>query len=667
MKPLLIEIGTEELPAAPLIKELKNISSKYQNILKSYGLDQPFEFEYTPRRLVFWHPSCPEKQSDICEDLFGPPVDSAFKDGKPTVAATGFAKKCGVEVEALGSREQKGKIVLYHQKLTQGKDLKFLIEPMLTEFLKSLNFGKTMRWGDSKFEFIRPIRSLLVLYGEDPIDCELYGVKSGNFTYAHRMYSDKPQVVTSSEKYSDFLAKRGVVLSSEKRRNKIYEDFEQIERVNSGFVVEKDVDLLDEVVAITEYPTAILGRFDEHFLELPKEVIITTMKSHQRYFPVFCDGKLSNHFVVVTNALSDDLDLVKKGNEKVLRPRLSDALFFWRNDLKEGLNNGALKNIVYVQGLGTLEDKLKRELDLARKMEALLGFKCEHLQRAVELSKADLTTQMVYEFTELQGTMGFYYALAKGEPNAVAQAIYEQYLPLGESSSLPKSDAGATLSIITKLDALFGLFSIGHIPSGSKDPLALRRAAASIIKIVIDKQWSFNLDRVIESVKDLYKPFDYEKLKDFIYERMLNVSRSNPSYLKAVLSSGESDILHISHKIKALEKLASKEGFRENFSTFKRVANLIKDLDPNVLTLDPSLFQHDAERALYEKFAPIKLNDYESYLDSLFALKPYLDSYFDQVMVNVDDEALRNNRLATINQIYQAFKIVADIKLISEN
>lgn len=668
MKPLLIEIGTEELPAAPLIKELKSIRSKYQNALKANGLEQEFEFDYTPRRLVFWHPVCPQKQSDSCEELFGPAVEMAYKDGVATPAAIGFAKKCGVEVERLGTKEQKGKNVLYYQKFTEGKELKELLAPMLEQFLKSLNFGKTMRWGDNDFEFIRPIRWLTVIYGEDLIDCELFGVKSSKSTFVHRMHSNKSQPIATIENYDDFLAKRGVILSSQKRKEKILEDFRQIEQMNRGFVIEQDLDLIDEVVALTEYPTAILGEFDKQFLELPKEVIITSMKTHQRYFPVFSDGKLSNHFVVVTNALSDDLDLVKKGNEKVLRPRLADALFFWQNDLANGLKNDDLKTVMYVQGLGTLEDKLHREKELAVRIERFFGEKCEHLARAVELSKSDLTTQMVYEFTELQGTMGFHYALAQGEPNGVAMAIYEQYLPLGENSSLPQTKAGALLSVVTKIDALFGLFSIGHIPSGSKDPLALRRAAASVIKIVIDQKWSLDLIKLSEAIKDLYKPFDYQLLIDFVYERILNVTGTNPNYLKAVLVCGESDILEINNKIKAVESVANKDGFRENFVTFKRVANLLKDIDPDTLDAPAKeLFSEPAEKALFEKFSAIKMHDYESYLEELFALKPYLDSYFDTVMVNVDDAVIKKNRLATIAEIYKAFRAVADIKLITES
>lgn len=666
MKPLLIEIGLEELPAAPLIKELPNFIQKYKQALSNYGLDQEFSFDYTPRRLVFSHPASPAKQPDVCEELFGPPVESAFVDGKPTPAAIGFAKKCAVEIESLGTKEQKGRTVLYYQKFISGKELRWILSSMLEEFLRSLSFGKTMRWGDNSFEFIRPIRWLLVSYGNELIDCEVFGVRSALATFGHRTNGYEPVATTNTDNFEDFLMKRGVMLSHKKRRSKILEEFALIEKKNSGFTIEIDDDLLDEVVALTEYPTALLGEFDKSFLVLPKEVIITSMKTHQRYFPVFQNGKLSNHFVVVSNAQTDDFSLVIKGNEKVLRPRLSDALFFWQNDLANGLNSEPLKTVMYVQGLGSMHDKLIREVEICKRLLAFFGLQDEHLIRSAELSKADLTSQMVYEFTELQGVMGSYYALAQNEHPVVANAILEQYLPLGENSALPSTQAGALLSIATKIDALMALFSVGHVPSGSKDPLALRRAATSIIKIVIDRKLSFNLEALVSKLADLYKDFDKKSLVDFVYERAQNVLGCNSTILKAVLESGEKDILELSRKVEALVAIVNKQGFKEGFSTFKRVANILKDENLSAVKApDRELFTQKEENALYEKFCEIDEKEYRALLEKLFALKPYLDSYFDGVMVNTPDQMLKANRIATINQIYQAFKAVADIKEIS--
>lgn len=666
MKPLLIEIGVEELPGVPLVKELPVLHEKYKAACKAFNLDIESVFEYTPRRLVFWHPRCPERQPDVNEELFGPPEESAFKDGSPTPAAIGFAKKCGVEIESLGFAEQKGRRVLYYQKSVPGKAIEWVIGPMIEQFLKSLNFGKTMRWGSHSFEFVRPVRSLIVLHGEQAVRCGVFGVQSAAHSFGHRMFSYDPQPVGSAENFEDFLLKRGVMLSAAKRRAKVLADFAALEQANSGLSIERDETLLDEIVAITEHPTALLGAFDQRFLELPEEVIITTMKSHQRYFPVFKNGKLTSRFVVVSNALTDDFKAVIAGNEKVLRPRLSDALFFWNNDLSKGLSSEGLKSIMYVQGLGTLHDKLERERKIAALLTTFFGLSDPHIQRAAELSKADLTTQMVYEFTELQGVMGMHYARAAGENETVAKAIYEQYLPLGEASELPASQTGALLSLATKLDSLMALFSIGHIPSGSKDPLALRRAAASVIRIVLDRGWRCPLGSLIGALGELYKPFDRQLLIEFIQERLLNVLEVNPSVLKAVLETGEADLLRIAQKTQALSKVSAKAGFKEDFSTFKRVANILKDQDAAALgQANPALFEQPEEKALYERFKAIAENDYEKLLGALFGLKPALDAYFGAVMVNAEDAQIKGNRLATMAEIYLAFRQVADIKEIS--
>lgn len=666
MKPLLIEIGVEELPGVPLVKELPVLHEKYQAACRAFNLEIESTFEYTPRRLVFWHPRCPERQSDAHEELFGPPREAAFKEGVPSPAAIGFAKKCGVAIESIGFAQQKGREVLYFKKSITGKALEEIIGAVIEHFLKSLNFGKTMRWGGNSFEFVRPVRWLNVLHGERVLPCEVFGVRSDAITFGHRMFSYDAQRVNSTEHFEDFLLKRGVMLSAAKRRGKILADFEALERAYEGLSIERDETLLDEVVAITEHPTALLGGFDERFLQLPQEVIITTMKSHQRYFPVFQNGKLTNRFVVVSNALSDDFSAVTAGNEKVLRPRLSDALFFWNNDLAKGLCNEGLKKILYVQGLGTLHDKLERECKAAAALEKFFGLNDPHLRRAAELSKADLTSQMVYEFTELQGIMGMHYARAAGEAEVVATAIWEQYLPLGEASQLPATQTGALLSLATKLDSLFALFSIGHIPSGSKDPLALRRAAASVIRIVIDRGWSCPLDALAALLADLYKPFDTRQLVEFIQERLLNVLEVNPSILKAVLETGESDLLLIARKAQALSRVSAKPGFKEDFSTFKRVANILKDQEAARLgAVNPALFEQAEEKALYDRFKTIGESDYEKLLIALFGLKPVLDAYFDAVMVNAENAQIKTNRLATMAEIYQAFRQVADIKEIS--
>ncbi|GHV06781.1 glycine--tRNA ligase beta subunit [Campylobacterota bacterium] len=669
MDRLLIEIGFEELPAAPLNNELPNLEQKYAKTCAAFGFDSPFSFNFTPRRFVFFHESFPSAQADRVENLYGPPVESAFKDGAPTQAAVGFAVKCGVEVADLSRAMQKGREVLSYEKRVAGRPTAEVIGDLLSQFLGSLNLAKTMRWGSSRFLFSRPVRSLMVLHGSRTIECELFGVKSNSWTLGHRTHSYDPQPYDTKIDFESFLASCGVILNPKKRREKILADFAKIESENSTLSIERDLDLLEEVIAITENPTAHLGRFDELYLELPKEVIITSMKTNQRYFPVFEAGKLTNRFVVVSNALCDDFSAVIAGNEKVLRPRLSDALFFWQNDLANGLKPEPLKLINYAQGLGTIYDKTLREIEVAKKLSNYLNIQDENIDRAASLAKCDLATQMVYEFTELQGVMGMHYAKKAGENSAVSTAIYEQYMPLGEGSPLPKTQTGALLSIATKIDTLMALFSIGNIPSGSKDPLALRRAAWSIAAIALDRGWHFDLPQLLKELSALYKPFDLSSLSEFFKARLYTVfdaEGTNASILSAVLASGENDLLRISQKYAAIVAVSSRADFRDNLALFKRVANILKGVDLGAVgAVDTALFADESEGALLTAFSAIGEQDDRALLLALFGLKPHLDRYFEKVIINADDPKVRSNRLALMAAIYNRFLRVADIKEIS--
>jgi glycyl-tRNA synthetase beta chain len=667
-KPLLIEIGVEELPAVPFLKELPFIHNKWQEILKKYSLLCEFEFFYTPRRLVLWHKEALLKQEDSIVEMFGAPIEIAYKDGKPTPAALGFAKKCGVDISEISKTEKNGKEILYFKKEQKGSDAKELLDDMLEEFLKSLNFGKSMRWGDRSEQFIRPIRWITVMYDKDVIDLELYGVKSQNLSYPHRSISYEPFAHDGSEDYFSKLDKAGVILYPNERKKIILEQFREIESKHSC-KIEVDGELLDEIVAITENPKALFGEFDESFLKLPSEVIITSMKEHQRYFPVFKDNKLSNHFIVVSNSICDDFSEVVKGNEKVLRARLSDGLFFFENDLKNGLSTDALKNITFMQGGGTVYDKSKREAQIAKYLQKRYDIKDgELLQKTVLLAKADLLTDMVYEFTELQGLMGYYYAKAANEDDRLCIALKEQYLPDGEDSKLPSSDFSAVVALSLKLDSLLKLFEMGNIPTGTKDPFALRRAVIGVIKIVLDRNFEFDIDKDLKNLSKNYENLDHKKLESFFIDRINQYFKVNPSLIQAVLQSGERDIVRIDKKIKALDSIVSKSDFKSLSSTFKRVANIIKDMDLEKKSIDSSLFSEDAEKSLYKSYKSVIERDYDSYedrLEALFLLKDDIDNFFDKVMVNVDDESIKANRKNLIQSIYLSFREIADIKEIS--
>ena len=671
VKTLLIEIGVEELPAVPLLKELKNIEKKYADVLEKNSLMCEFEFYYTPRRLVIWHREFPTSQSDSVEEFFGAPLAVAYKNGEPTAAAHGFAKKCGVSLDEVGKSEKGGKEVLYYKKDVKGKASVELLSEMIGMWINSLDFGKSMRWGSLSESFIRPIRWVNVLLGDELVDVELFGVKSKKHTFVHRISNFDAVEINGAKEYFEVLASGGVTLYPEDRMVKILNDFKAIE-TKHGVNVEVDDDLLDEVIAITEHPTALLGSFDEEFLRLPPEVIITSMKEHQRYFPVFKEGKLINKFVVVSNAFTDDFSKVVEGNERVLRPRLADGLFFYDNDLKNGLSTEGLEKVAFFKGLGSVSDKIEREVKIANTLFDIYKPKDsskEALNRAVSLAKADLMSEMVYEFTELQGIMGCYYAKEAGESDEVATAIKEQYLPDGEESELPSSVMSAIVAMSLKLDTLLGLFSVNQIPTGSRDPFALRRAVNGLIRITKEHNLEFDIVETMQLLSKEYAEFDMSKLEAFFLERVKQYFKVNPSIVEAVLASGERELLAMGKKIEALETMVNSEGFSESFSTFKRVANITKDIDlTQEMSVDEKLFEEAAESALYNRYSKVSACKYDSYeeeLDAYLGLKPELDKFFEDVMVNADDEAVKNNRKSLVASIYKNILKIADIKEVS--
>ncbi|MFK5938790.1 MAG: glycine--tRNA ligase subunit beta [Sulfurimonas sp.] len=670
LKPLLIEIGVEELPAVPLLKEMKNITKKYSDILEKYSLLGEFEFYYTPRRLVLWHREFATSQADSVEEFFGAPLRVAYKDGEATPAANGFAKKCGVSLEELSSIDKGGKEVLYYKKNVKGKSSAELLPEIIQAWIKSLDFGKSMRWGSLDESFIRPIRWVNILLGDALVPMTLFGVDSAKKTFVHRIANFDAVFIDGAKDYFDTLKNGGVTLFPKLRSEKILADFKNIES-ESKLQIEIDEELFEEVVAITENPTALLGSFDEAFLRLPPEVIITSMKEHQRYFPVFKDGKLINKFVVVSNALTDDFSQVISGNERVLRPRLADGLFFWENDIKNGLNTKGLEKVAFFKGLGSVADKIKREGVVASTLfeKYNIDAKKADLDRAITLAKADLMSEMVYEFTELQGLMGGYYAKEQGETQAVIRAITEQYLPDGEDSDLPSTELSAVVAMSIKLDTLLGLFSVNQIPTGSRDPFALRRAVNGIIRIANEYAFEFDIVKTLGELASNYSEIDLEKLESFILERIKRYYKVNPSIIEAVLASGERELLALGQKINALDSLVNSEGFDKVSSTFKRVANITKDIDLNkTLVVNAGLFEEEAEKTLYVKYTKVNAQEYNSYeeeLDALLGLKPELDNFFQNVMVNVEDEEVKNNRKSLVASIYKSILKIADIKEVS--
>ena len=699
---LFVEILLEELPAVPFLREFENFKTKWDKVLGDYELDCASEFFYTPRRLVILARDFPLRTQDKEQEVFGPPVEIAFvsgdKSGALSNAGEAFLKKNNLGRGELGFALKDNREVLYAKSIQKGRASVEFVAEMVEKFLASLHFGKHMRWGSVKESFIRPIRNIMIFLGDEFVKSQAYGLDNAPKTLVHRDFGFEYHEVKGFEQYEELLKNHGVVLRQEERKNLVLAQIGAIEK-KSGLYVELDEELLSEVVAITESPRALLGSFDAKFLELPKEVIVTSMKENQRYFALYQDSsheKLAPHFIEVSNSTSPQR-VILEGNEKVLKARLEDAMFFYHNDLKRGLQTEGLEKLVFIEGAGSMADKVARERVLAL---ALMGKFLKNggdleskFLRAVELSKADLLSEMVYEFPNLQGLMGYYYALHQGEDESVAEAIKEQYLPLGEGSALPNTILGTILALAHKLDNIFTLFAIGKIPTGSKDPFALRRAASGILRIIADRGFGFDLK---EDLPRLFASVGYgveypEQIRQFFLERLGGILGGNPSLLRSVLATGENDVVEIFAKTLALGVWSSRhaESLETLLKIFKRVANILKDVQNlGDLEVNEELFECEEERELFRAFKKAKddiarLEEYrskeqvkemgvnimmvrcESIMEKLTSLDTPLDAFFDGVMVNVENPALRQNRIALIAKIYEEFLQVADIKEIS--
>lgn len=694
---LLVEILVEELPAQALLNEYKEMPKKLHALFQKRALEVGnIEIFYTPRRLCLLVKDFPLLTQEIKEEFFGPPVKIACNHQDKTQGLNelglGFYQKLGLkDHQHFQTAFKNNKEVLYHAKIHAKEPTKDLIMPIVLEFLEGLNFGKSMRWGSVEKSFIRPIHNICVLFnGENFNDIEVkeYGFKTKQATKVHRQEGFDFIQVDSSKAYFEVLEKKHVILDPKKREAKILQEIKELE-TKHNIIVEIDRDLLDEVVAITEYPSALLGEFDKAFLKLPSEIITTSMKENQRYFAAFNQKSqesptLHNGFIVVSNAINKDKQKIIAGNQKVLKARLSDAVFFYENDLKKPLDNAPLESVVFVQGLGTLKDKMEREAIIAeyltQKYASSLNMSLEKalelVGRAVRIAKADLLSEVVYEFSELQGIMGYYYALKQNENELVALSVKEQYLPASENASLPSSVFSAIVALSLKLDSLFSLFSVGKIPSGSKDPFALRRLSFGLLKIVAHYGLGFDLKADLKNLFEkvgVYQSFDLEVLEKFLLERFNNLIDCNPSIIRSVLNTNERDIVKIIQKVKALKRFLDdpKNAQKKEllFSAFKRLANINKDRNPNESSeFFISLFKESQEHALFEAFNAIKTSAFESLdskIEAYFGLHAPLEEYFKSVLVMDKDIEIQKNRKNFLWGVYQSFLEIGDIKEIA--
>lgn len=681
---LLLEIGVEELPSRFGQTTLDQIENNLSKLLKEERINfDNIEKYATPRRLTFVIKNLADKATDLEEEVKGPAKKIAVDaDGNFTKPALGFMKSKGLDPENVYFKQLGNAEYLFGTIKQEGKHTSEVLKNIVPEAIKNVTFPKAMRWGGKNMRFARPIRWMVALLNNEVLDIDLEGIKSSNITRGHRFLGEKEFEVNSVEEYFEKLDKNFVVLDQHKRKEMIRKQAIEVAK-SLGGEVELDEDLLEEITFLVEYPTAFYGEFDEEYVKLPKEVVTTPMKEHQRYFPVLKDGKLLPNFIAVRNGDSNRIDLVKAGNEKVLRARLADALFFYHEDTKKPLESfvDKLQTVVFQAKLGTVYDKTLRIEKLSQVIlnELNMTESKENTLRAAKLCKADLVTNMVFEFTELQGIMGRDYAQVSGENEEVCQGIFEHYLPRFAGDILPETNTGIALSIADKLDSIAGFFAIGIKPSGSQDPYALRRQALGILSILLDRKLSVNLNNLINAALDNYSNLEFNKeevasqIVEFFVERVKNLFKDlgiRYDVIDAVLNNNLDDISDIHTRALELNRWLQKDELVEMLTAFNRVSTLAEKATTDIVKED--LLKEDAEIKLYNGFKEIKSNvesllldkKYNEALDAFATLRPLVDNLFDNVMVMDKDEAIKENRLALLKQIYSTMLTICDLSKI---
>ena len=678
-KDLLLELGTEEIPAR-FIAYTKNamktfLEKKFKDLLIDYD---EVSVKTTPRRFSIFIKNLTDSQKEKTETLKGPSEKIAFDENKkPSKALMGFLKSKGLT-------ENDIKIVngyVTAEKTYESKKTETYFKEVFEEMIDKLSFAKPMRWGGNRIKFIRPVRWILCLYGDEVPELEMFGLKASNMTKGHRFLGAGNLEVKSIDKYEKLLEENYVILDDIKRKAMIEKGIHDLADSLGAKIIEDD-DLMDEINYIVEYPTPLYGESKEEYLKLPQEAVITPMKEHQRYFPLLKGGKLINKFITVRNGDSYKMENVKEGNEKVLDARLSDAKFFYEQDTKNPLASYVenLKTIVYHQKLGSMYNKAMRLSSLSEQYAKLIGADKEKAKRAAMLCKADLTTSMVFEFTELQGVMGRYYAISSGEDKTVADAIYEHYLPRFAGDETAKTDVGVCVSLADKFDSIAGFFAVDIKPTGSQDPYALRRMAIGALNTLIQSKVSVPLEVFVERALANYEgkiDFDMEKvIKDileFMKQRLKNsLLEQNLSHdaVNSVLGADESVIYDIYQKAKAVENFANEQN-KGVLDSFNRVINISKDnkkdeIDKGLLTADEEKNLLAALDSLQKKLSEfISSKDFEKAITALSELKEPIDAYFDNVMIMDKDEKIKQNRLNTVTAVRNTINSIADFSKLS--
>jgi len=680
----LVEIGTEELPP----KALDNLAASLeQGIVKGLNREElNFTASYryaTPRRLAVLIHELQPQQADKTIERLGPAVSAAFTgQGAPTKAAQGFARSCGVAVEEL-DRSKSGDVEkLVFSLKESGRPVQDLLPRLVRDALEQLPVPKRMRWGTSREEFVRPVHWVVMMYGNKTIPALLLGVEANHFSYGHRFNFNKKILIKNAKDYEALLEEKGGVIPDFNKRKGLIRELVENEGAKAGAVAVIDEALLDEVTSLVEYPVALTGKFEEEFLDLPPEALILTMKSHQKcFYLVDKKGKLLPKFITISNLQSKDPSKVVEGYERVIRPRLADARFFYETDKKHSLESRLqqLNTVIFQEKLGTIYEKSQRVAALTTAIAERIGADSTLCSRAATLAKCDLLTLMVGEFADLQGLMGFYYALHDGEPEELAQALNEQYMPRFSGDSLPNSKTGIALALADKLDSIVGIFGIGQPPTGSKDPFALRRSAIGVLRIIVEKELDLDLLYCIEQAVSGFEEANLaQNTADEVFEFMLE--RFKAWFMDKEITVEEFQSVFVVRPTRPLDfhlRILAVHNFNllpESASLAeanKRVSNLLAKQNFNAedTAVKEELLQEPAEKALHRELvdkilevAPLlEKGLYKEGLQTLASLKISVDTFFDEVLVVCEDASLRENRLALLQQLRDLFLQTADI------
>ena len=687
----LVEIGTEELPPKALKKLAEAFQAGVESHLQSKGLNfESSKLFAAPRRIALRLKALQVQGEASKVEKLGPYSNVAFDaDGNPTKAAEGFARANKISFEEVGrTTDDKGERLYYAQEVAGAKATDEL-PTAITDALNKLPIPKRMRWGSSRIEFVRPVQWILMLLDNKVVEANILGIQSNYFTKGHRFHANREIAITSPDAYESTLKEQGKVMADYEDRKALIREQVEAEGKKLGGQAVIDEDLLDEVASLNEWPTALAGAFDELFLDVPAQALISSMKEHQKYFHVIdAKGNLLPNFITVCNIESKDPQQVIHGNEKVIRPRLADAKFFWDTDRKSSLESRfeKLDTVVWVQKLGTLKDKAERLANLSGKIATAIGGDKALAERASKLCKTDLLSDMVLEFSDLQGLAGSYYAKHDGEHADVCSAMIEQYKPAFSGDDLPSTQTGLALALTDRLDSLVGLFGIGQLPTGGKDPFALRRASLGVLRLLVEKEINVDISTLIDwaigtkeesnwatELKDDTK----SKLTEYMLDRFsaMYQDQNIPAVVfQAVRAKGITQPLDINQRVQAVFAFSKLDSAEALAAANKRVSNILAKNDAviDAPVIDEALLQEEAEKVLAQELASkaaevqaiFDAGNYAEYLTSLTSLRASIDAFFDSVMVMADDEAVKKNRLALLNQLRNLFLQVADISLL---